>query len=30
VREGRKRGAYLYDGEWVDSILYALLPEDLD
>ena len=29
VREGRKRQAYLYDGEWVDTILYALLPEDL-
>ena len=30
VREGRKRLAYLYDGEWVDTVLYALLPEDLD
>lgn len=30
VREGRKRRAYLKDGEWVDSVLYALLPEDLD
>lgn len=30
VREGRKRRAYLKDGEWVDSILYALLAEDLD
>jgi RimJ/RimL family protein N-acetyltransferase len=30
VREGRKRKAYLTDGEWVDSVLYALLPEDLD
>jgi RimJ/RimL family protein N-acetyltransferase len=29
VREGRKRRAYLKDGEWVDSVLYALLPEDL-
>jgi RimJ/RimL family protein N-acetyltransferase len=29
VREGRKRQAYLKDGEWVDSVLYALLPEDL-
>jgi RimJ/RimL family protein N-acetyltransferase len=28
VREGRKRRAYLYDGEWVDTVLYALLPED--
>jgi RimJ/RimL family protein N-acetyltransferase len=30
VREGRKRQAYLKDGEWVDTVLYALLPEDLD
>ncbi len=30
VREGRKRSAYLKDGEWVDSVLYALLLEDLD
>ena len=30
VREGRKRKAYLKDGEWVDSILYALLAEELD
>jgi len=30
VREGRKRQAYLYDGEWVDSVLYSLLPEDLE
>ena len=29
VREGRKRKAYLKDGDWVDSVLYALLPEDL-
>ena len=29
VREGRKRKAYLKEGEWVDSVLYALLPEDL-
>jgi RimJ/RimL family protein N-acetyltransferase len=29
VREGRKREAYLKNGEWVDSVLYALLPEDL-
>jgi RimJ/RimL family protein N-acetyltransferase len=28
VREGRKRRAYRYDGEWVDAVLYALLPED--
>jgi RimJ/RimL family protein N-acetyltransferase len=30
VREGRRRKAYLKDGEWVDSVLYALIPEDLD
>jgi RimJ/RimL family protein N-acetyltransferase len=30
VREGRKRKAYLKDGEWVDSVLYALLAEELD
>lgn len=29
VREGRKRQAYLKDGEWVDTVLYALIPEDL-
>jgi RimJ/RimL family protein N-acetyltransferase len=29
VREGLKRKAYLKDGEWVDTILYGLLPEDL-
>jgi RimJ/RimL family protein N-acetyltransferase len=29
VREGRKRKAYLKDGEWVDSVLYALVTEDL-
>jgi RimJ/RimL family protein N-acetyltransferase len=29
VREGRKRKAYLKDGEWVDSMLYALVAEDL-
>ena len=29
VREGRKRKAYLKDDEWVDTILYALLAEDL-
>jgi RimJ/RimL family protein N-acetyltransferase len=28
--EGRKSTAYLRDGEWVDTVLYALLPEDLD
>lgn len=30
VREGRKRKAYLRDGEWVDSVLYALLADDLE
>jgi RimJ/RimL family protein N-acetyltransferase len=30
VREGRKRKAYLKDGEWVDSVLYAVVAEDLD
>jgi RimJ/RimL family protein N-acetyltransferase len=30
VREGRKRKAYLRDGDWVDTVLYALIPEDLD
>jgi RimJ/RimL family protein N-acetyltransferase len=30
VREGRKRKAYLKDGEWVDSVLYALVAEDLE
>lgn len=30
VREGVKRRAYLRDGEWVDTVMYALLREDLD
>jgi RimJ/RimL family protein N-acetyltransferase len=30
VREGVKRKAYLKDGEWVDTVLYSLLPEDLE
>jgi RimJ/RimL family protein N-acetyltransferase len=30
TREGRKRRAYRKDGEWVDSVLYAILAEDLD
>ena len=30
IREGRKRKAYLKDGEWVDSVLYALHAEELD
>ena len=30
TREGRKRKAYRKDGEWVDSVLYAIVAEDLD
>jgi RimJ/RimL family protein N-acetyltransferase len=30
VREGVKRRAYLRDGEWVDTVMYALVREDLD
>ncbi|MGZ4380122.1 MAG: GNAT family N-acetyltransferase [Gaiellaceae bacterium] len=30
VREGVKRRAYLYEGEWVDGVLYGLVAEDLD
>ena len=29
VREGRKRKAYLKNGDWVDSVLYAIVAEDL-
>ena len=29
VREGRKRRAYRYGDEWVDSVMYALLRDDL-
>jgi RimJ/RimL family protein N-acetyltransferase len=29
AREGRKRKAYERDGEWVDSVLFALVAEDL-
>jgi RimJ/RimL family protein N-acetyltransferase len=29
VPEGRKRKAYLKDGEWVDTVLYALLADEL-
>jgi aminoglycoside 6'-N-acetyltransferase len=29
VREGRKRLAYRKNGEWVDSVLYAIVREDL-
>jgi RimJ/RimL family protein N-acetyltransferase len=30
VREGVKRQAYLRHGDWVDSVLYGLLREDLE
>jgi RimJ/RimL family protein N-acetyltransferase len=30
VREGMKRQAYERDGVWVDSVLFALVTEDLD
>ncbi len=30
VREGRKRKAYLKDGDWVDTVLYGIVAEDLD
>jgi RimJ/RimL family protein N-acetyltransferase len=30
VREGVKRQAYLRHGGWVDAMLYAMLPEDLE
>jgi RimJ/RimL family protein N-acetyltransferase len=29
VREGVKRKAYQRHGEWVDGVLYGLIPEDL-
>jgi RimJ/RimL family protein N-acetyltransferase len=29
TREGRKRKAYLKDGDWVDSVLYAIVAEDI-
>ena len=29
VREGVRRRAYLRDGEWVDSVLYGLLEDEL-
>ncbi len=29
VCEGRKRKAYRRDGDWVDSVLYAIVAEDL-
>jgi RimJ/RimL family protein N-acetyltransferase len=30
VREGQKRKAYRKDGEWVDSVLYAIVADDLE
>ena len=30
VREGVKRKAYLKDGVWVDTVMFSLLPEDLE
>jgi RimJ/RimL family protein N-acetyltransferase len=30
VLEGRKRRAYLCDGEWVDGVIYGLTLEDLE
>jgi RimJ/RimL family protein N-acetyltransferase len=30
VKEGVKRKAYLRHGEWVDGVLYGLIPEDLE
>ena len=30
TREGVKRRAYLYEGEWVDGVLFGLVQEDLD
>jgi RimJ/RimL family protein N-acetyltransferase len=29
IREGVKRKAYLRDGEWLDSVMFALVREDL-
>jgi RimJ/RimL family protein N-acetyltransferase len=29
TREGVRRKAYLHDGAWVDSVLFALVEEDL-
>jgi RimJ/RimL family protein N-acetyltransferase len=29
VKEGVKRKAYLRHGEWVDGVLYGLIPEDM-
>jgi RimJ/RimL family protein N-acetyltransferase len=30
VREGVKRKAYERQGEWVDSVIFALVREDLE
>src|SRR6185312_6065538 len=30
TREGVKRKAYRYDGEWVDGVLFGLIAEDLE
>ena len=30
VPEGRKRRAYLHDGEWVDGVIFGLTVEDLE
>jgi RimJ/RimL family protein N-acetyltransferase len=30
IREGVKRKAYLRDGDWLDSVMFALVREDLD
>jgi RimJ/RimL family protein N-acetyltransferase len=30
IREGAKRKAYLRDGDWLDSVMFALVREDLD
>ncbi len=30
TREGVKRKAYLYEGAWVDGVLFGLVQEDLD
>jgi len=30
IREGVKRKAYLRDGEWLDSVMFAVVREDLE
>jgi RimJ/RimL family protein N-acetyltransferase len=30
TREGVRRKAYLYEGDWVDGVLFGLVAEDLD